>query len=77
MNCYACDASGTTKAAVAICRHCGVAMCRAHLDEDLLLARPHGMIRHACTHNPVHNAVAALEAGHRARATLSEAEPVA
>jgi hypothetical protein len=65
MNCYMCDARGTATPAVAVCRHCGVALCRTHFDEDLLLARPSGMTRHGCTHRPLHNAADA--AGRRAQ----------
>lgn len=57
MNCYVCDDKGKTTPAVSICQHCGVALCRTHLDEDLLLTRPHGMMRRGCLHQPVHNAL--------------------
>lgn len=51
MNCYMCDGAGRTVAAVAICHHCGAALCRDHLDEDLLAPRPRGHVRHGCNHN--------------------------
>lgn len=59
MNCYVCDAAATATPAVATCRHCGVAMCRVHFDEELLVAKPHGLARQGCTHQPLHNAAAA------------------
>jgi Uncharacterized protein conserved in archaea (DUF2180) len=68
MNCYMCDAGGKATPAVAVCRHCGVALCRTHFDEDLLLSRPSGMTRHACTHSPVHKAAEA--ARRRAQAAV-------
>jgi hypothetical protein len=33
MHCFECAKAGTTVAAVAICRHCGVALCFEHLVE--------------------------------------------
>jgi Uncharacterized protein conserved in archaea (DUF2180) len=53
MNCYLCDDATRETPAVATCRHCGVGLCREHLDRDLLATRPHGMSRRACTHDPV------------------------
>ena len=50
MNCYMCDSTGRAVAAIAICHHCGVALCREHLDEDLLSSRPHGHTKRGCTH---------------------------
>lgn len=37
-NCYVCDTRGQINEAVAICHHCGAALCTKHLDQDLLLA---------------------------------------
>jgi hypothetical protein len=54
MNCYVCDAAGA--AIPAVCQHCGVSLCRAHFDKDLLLPRPQGMMRRGCMHTPIHNA---------------------
>ena len=51
MNCYMCDSTGRPVAAIAICHHCGVALCRDHLDEDLLSSRPHGHAK-AWVHPP-------------------------
>ena len=51
MNCYMCDNTGGMGVTVAICHGCGVALCREHLDEDLLGARPQGLTRRSCTHN--------------------------
>ena len=36
MNCYMCDSGERAIEAVAICRHCGIALCREHIDEALL-----------------------------------------
>lgn len=58
MNCYVCDAVGRETPAVAICQHCGLALCRDHLDEDLLMTRPQGVVRRGCTHEPLHAAQA-------------------
>jgi hypothetical protein len=57
MNCYVCDENGRATAAVAICQHCGAALCKEHLDEDLLAHRPHGVVKHiGCGHHLVHEA---------------------
>lgn len=53
MNCYFCDSIGHITEAVAICHHCGVGLCREHLDQGLLAERPSGLFRHPCTHNIV------------------------
>lgn len=58
MNCYVCDQSGRVSPAVAVCHHCGAALCREHLDQDLLAQRAHGHIRHRCSHDLVHAAEA-------------------
>jgi len=34
MNCYQCAAEGQQTPAVAICQHCGAAMCMRHLREE-------------------------------------------
>jgi len=52
VNCYMHDSTGGVVAAVAICHHCGVGLCREHLDEDLLAPRAHGHTRKSCTHHP-------------------------
>ncbi len=53
MHCYLCDSVGQATEAVAICRDCGLALCRDHVDEGLLAARPAGLVRPGCIHNPV------------------------
>jgi hypothetical protein len=58
VNCYMCDNAGDMGVAVAICHGCGVALCREHLDEDLLGDRPQGLTRRSCTHN-LHGAATA------------------
>lgn len=50
MNCYVCDTSGRVTQAVALCQDCGAALCRAHLDADLLAPKPRGLNRPRCTH---------------------------
>lgn len=55
MNCYVCDGSGRVTAAVAICRNCQVALCREHLDEDLLTPAPGGT-SYGCSHDPTRTA---------------------
>jgi len=69
MNCYVCDKAGRVTPAVATCHHCSAALCREHLDEDLLSPKGYGHWKHTCTHNLVHSA----KARHRSRA--SEATP--
>jgi Uncharacterized protein conserved in archaea (DUF2180) len=66
MNCYVCDAAQHENAAVAICQHCGVALCREHLGVDLLMPRARGMTRGGCAHAPLQDARA-----HRALQTTS------
>ena len=61
MYCYMCESAGGMSVAVAICHGCGVALCREHLDEDLLSDRPQGLTRRACTHN-LHGAATARRA---------------
>lgn len=56
MNCYVCEARGVAAPAVAVCQHCGVAMCLEHFDEDLLVPRAQGLVRRGCTHEPIHDA---------------------
>jgi hypothetical protein len=53
MNCYMCDCWDRATEAVAICRHCGIALCREHVDEALLARRPAGLAGPSCIHNPV------------------------
>jgi hypothetical protein len=64
MNCYVCDNTGRAVTGVAVCHGCGVALCREHLDDDLLGDRPQGQTRRSCTHQ-LHGAAMA-----RRRATL-------
>jgi hypothetical protein len=56
MNCYVCDVAGAATPAVAVCHLCGVALCRVHFDQDLLMPRPYGMMRRGCMHSPQHDA---------------------
>jgi hypothetical protein len=59
MNCYVCDQTGRTTPAVASCHHCAVALCREHLDEDLIgQHRPHGLTSRSCSHDLVSSAQA-------------------
>lgn len=53
MNCYLCDCDDRSTDAVAICRHCGIALCREHVDEALVADRPAGLVRASCIHNPI------------------------
>jgi hypothetical protein len=53
MLCYLCDSVGQVTEAVAICRECGVALCRDHVDQALLAVRPAGLVRAGCGHNPM------------------------
>ncbi len=53
MNCYVCDSGGRSAEAVAICRHCGIALCREHIDQALVAKRPAGLVRVGCIHNPI------------------------
>ncbi|HTU85304.1 MAG TPA: DUF2180 family protein [Solirubrobacteraceae bacterium] len=53
MRCYLCDSSGQPTEAVAICRVCGLALCRDHHDEALLADRPAGLVRPGCVHDPI------------------------
>ena len=57
MNCYMCDSDERAIEAVAICHHCGIALCREHVDEALLADRPAGMVRPGCIHNPIGTAI--------------------
>jgi len=45
MNCYMCDSTDRATEAVAICRHCGIALCREHIDSALVATRPAGLVR--------------------------------
>lgn len=53
MQCYLCDSVGRAIEAVAICRGCGVGLCRDHMDQGLLADRPAGHVRTGCIHNPL------------------------
>jgi hypothetical protein len=48
-----CDTGDRGTEAVAICHHCGIALCRKHVDEALLAKRPAGLVRPGCIHNPI------------------------
>jgi hypothetical protein len=50
MNCYVCDMGGRVAEAVAVCQSCGAALCRTHLDDELVARRPAGLHRVGCTH---------------------------
>jgi predicted nucleic acid binding AN1-type Zn finger protein len=50
MNCYVCDLEGKTTPAVAHCRHCGIAMCSTHFEQDMHQPHLSGMVRSACRH---------------------------
>ena len=56
MNCYLCDAVERERGAVAICQYCGIALCREHLHEDLVVPGRAGLAGRTCTHSPVHDA---------------------
>lgn len=56
MNCYVCDCAGRVTAAVALCGTCHVALCRAHLDEELLTPGPGGTSC-GCSHEPAGRAL--------------------
>jgi hypothetical protein len=67
MNCYVCDRVGRVTVAVAICGNCHVALCREHLDEELLTPG-RGGTNYACSHDPGRWARAARAAGSASRA---------
>ncbi len=50
MNCYLCAMDGVTSVSVAICTHCGVAMCMKHLQEAGTYSV--GGTKYDCPHNP-------------------------
>lgn len=56
MNCYVCDSNERLSEAVAVCKHCGVALCRDHFDAELLASRMSWPPAPACTHHPMHAA---------------------
>jgi hypothetical protein len=58
MNCYVCHNAGRAISAVAVWPHCGAALCREHLDQDLLEPRPQGQYRQGCSHHLVQSAKA-------------------
>jgi hypothetical protein len=62
VNCYVCDRAGRATVAVALCKNCEVALCREHLDEELLSVGPGGA-SFGCGHDPVRAAQAAAAAG--------------
>ena len=51
MDCYVCACEGEEKKAVALCRHCSVALCMKHFAE-LQTHRPGGM-NYSCDHASV------------------------
>jgi hypothetical protein len=53
MNCYVCDSHERATEAVAICPHCGIGLCRDHVDAAVLAKRPVGLVRPGCIHNPI------------------------
>jgi hypothetical protein len=63
MNCYLCDRTGATIEAVAICQHCGIALCRDHADEGALARRPGGHARRSCTHRNAGSALSGQQTG--------------
>jgi hypothetical protein len=68
-----CDSTGGMGAAVAICHGCGVALCREHLDEDLLSYKPQGLARRSCNHD-LHGAAMARREARVARLARPSAE---
>ena len=57
MNCYVCDNDGHASGAVAVCQHCGAALCRDHLDQELLTRKPSGLAPSTgCSHGLRHAA---------------------
>jgi hypothetical protein len=53
MNCCLCDSVDQVTEAVAICRECGVALCREHMDQGLLAHRAARLVRTGCRHATV------------------------
>ncbi len=49
MDCYVCACEGEEKKAVALCRHCSVALCMKHLAE--LQTHNQGGMRYTCDHS--------------------------
>lgn len=62
MNCYMCGSTGNVVAAVAICRYCGVGLCREHLDEDLLGYKAYSLAGRSCRHHLAGAAMARRQA---------------
>jgi hypothetical protein len=50
MNCCVCARGQLRSVAVAVCPHCGVALCLPHVLEEAAAPRPGGMCT-ACTHD--------------------------
>lgn len=48
MDCYVCACEGEEKKAVALCRHCSVALCMNHLED--LQTHTQGGMRYGCKH---------------------------
>lgn len=72
MNCYVCDTSGRATLAVALCQHCGAALCREHLDADLLAPKPHGLGRPGCRHAPALTAERRRDGAYSGRPSVTE-----
>jgi hypothetical protein len=50
MNCYVCAVQEEHSTAVAICPHCGAALCLRHIREEAAAPRPGGMFM-TCSHH--------------------------
>jgi hypothetical protein len=50
MNCYICARQQLDSIAVAVCPHCGAALCLRHVRKEAAAPRPGGMFT-ACSHD--------------------------
>ena len=50
MNCFVCAQEQRDTVAVAVCRHCGAAMCLRHVRKEASSSRP-GAMSTTCTHD--------------------------
>jgi hypothetical protein len=50
MNCYICARERLDSTAVAVCPHCGAALCLLHVSEEAAAPRPGGLYTR-CTHD--------------------------
>jgi hypothetical protein len=50
MNCYVCAQEHMDSTAVAVCPHCGAALCLVHVSEEASAPRPGGMYM-TCSHD--------------------------